>query len=190
MKHSLIVIMAFLCFNCYAQKEEGLVKKDGAYQIESIVSDSSYKKETLFKNSKIYFVDAYKSANDVIQYSDKEEGKIIGKGFFKVENVKDAFLGWYQVYWDVYYSTEIICKDGKYKYRMYGISITQTGKGNSTYIPNANLSMDEIYSEIKKNSKLGKLYAKLNADMISQFSANSDMIKLYLGKRESKKDDF
>ena len=83
--------------------------------------DSSFKTEDLYKNAKLYFVNTYSSVKDVIQYDDKVSGTLIGKSSFQVQANNNYKLGLISVsvVWNVYYNTEIIIKDGKYKYRFY-----------------------------------------------------------------------
>ena len=62
-------------------------KVNGKYEYSSIITlDSTYKKDDLYRNAKLYFVDNYKSAKDVIQYDDKDQGKVIGKGLLYLKD--------------------------------------------------------------------------------------------------------
>lgn len=96
--------------------------------------DSTYKKDILYKNSKLFFADAFKSAKDVLQYDDREEGKIIGKGNFKIEGGQSVFLSYFTEVWIVNFSIELFVKDGKYRYRIYDFNIdgrTRATGGNT-----------------------------------------------------------
>src|ERR1700743_1071484 len=125
MKNLITIFMALLCLGAKAQiKLDTIPKIDGQYAYQEVVNIHGAKDE-LFKKAKVYFVDNFKSANDVIQYQDPVEGKIIGKGYF---NISVPRMGKY-VMWDVYYSTEVICKDGKYRYRIYDIQIKDIWPG-------------------------------------------------------------
>ncbi len=96
-------------------------KVNGNYEFQEIVQlDNSFKKDVLYANAKLYFVDVYKSVKDVIpyQYHDRALGKVIGRGFF--EQVYEQNFLWSSVdhRWDIHYTVEITCKDAKYRYRI------------------------------------------------------------------------
>jgi hypothetical protein len=155
----------------------------GKHGYEEIVNlDTSYTKELLYKRAKLYFVDNYKSANDVIQYDDKEEGKIVGKGFFKTSESGMILLSPVTYMWDVYYTTEITSKDGKYRYRFYDINIKQREASTQG-------SYDTTIPEAMQNTKRGsfkKLFTKLIAKTAGEFKASQKSLKDYMSKANSK----
>ena len=123
MKTLLFISLVFCSFNSFAQSDS-IPKIENGYGYEEIVKlDTTSTKDILYQNAKVFFVDKFKSAKDVIQYDDKNEGKIIGKGLFKIDGFQKANLlyGW-NLTWKVNFSTEIICKNGKYKYKIYDCS--------------------------------------------------------------------
>ena len=78
---------------CFSQKQKdpsedeirsaysALPKAEGQYEWAEVVQmDSSVKKDDLYRNAKLFFANEFKSAKDVIQYDDRGEGKVIGKG--------------------------------------------------------------------------------------------------------------
>lgn len=181
MKTILTTILAITCFIGKAQ----VPKVDGQYQYQEVVQVDKSIKTDLFKKAKIYFVDNFKSANDVIQYQDADEGKIIGKGYFSVNELK--FLT--NVEWQVYYGTEILCKDGKYRYRLYDITIKQvwSGSGPSNV---RNLSLDEATEETTKG-QLKKVATNLFIKMTKEFDGSILSIKDYMSKSPKvSKDEF
>lgn len=99
-------------------------KVDGQYGYLEIVNVDSLKKDELFTNAKTFFVDAFKSSKDVIQYEDKTEGKIIGKGILTAIGNQNKVMGqsWERKI-NAYFSIEILSKDNKYKYRIYDITL-------------------------------------------------------------------
>ncbi|HFU2857263.1 TPA: DUF4468 domain-containing protein [Enterobacter cloacae] len=48
--------------------------------VSKVVEFQGMKKDAIFNNSKIWVAKSFTSANDVIQYADKEQGSIVGKG--------------------------------------------------------------------------------------------------------------
>ena len=65
--------------------------KDGKINYSEVVNVDSVKKEELYNRAKHWLVETFNSAKDVIQIDDKENGEIVGKGYFKSWWV----LGWY-----------------------------------------------------------------------------------------------
>jgi hypothetical protein len=127
----------------------------------------------------------------VVQYDNKDDGKIIGKGFFTVQELYSAFVTTAVYKWDVYYSTEITCKNGKYRYRLYDINIQQTVRVNSDYPTRDNITLDEAYKYRDKGTTK-KLFRKLLNKTALQFKNTTEGIKKYMVKEENKqsKDDF
>jgi hypothetical protein len=124
----LIGLLACLCLPVKAQPIT-LPKVDGKSEITEVVKlDSSFKIDDLYKNAKIYFVNIYSSGvANVIQYDDKASGTVIGKSSFQVQSNDNYKLGMLSVsvIWNVYYNTEIIVKNGRYKYRFYNFDVRE-----------------------------------------------------------------
>jgi hypothetical protein len=192
-KTILIALLAVLCLSAKAQTIQ-IPVIDGIYQYQEVVNlDSNiYKKGNLYNNSKLYFVDSYKSAKDVIQYDDKDQGKVIGKGFFSIStNQKYNLMFTGNIKWDVYYTIEIFCKNGRYRYRIYDIYINdfetaENGQSRSMEsVPVSNLS------SLRKESWYKKGVDKLSLDMPAEFVSSITTLKSYMAKTDiSKKDDF
>jgi hypothetical protein len=166
---------------------------DGTYQYQEVVylDSNTYKKDALYNNSKLYFIDSYRSSKDVIQLDDKDQGKIIGKGFFSIStNQKYNLIATGTIKWDVHYTTEILCKNGKYRYKIYDIFINDYERaedGETKNIEDINLS--ELAS-LKKRSWFKKGQDKLCTDIVSQFALCIDNMKVYMTKSGSKRDEF
>jgi hypothetical protein len=194
MKPLFLIGLLLASSTCFAQKENELTdtipKVNGSYEYTEVVKvDSSFKKDDLYKNAKLYFVNSYKSANDVIQYDEKSEGRIIGKGFFKEVDTYDAFLTVTIYTWNVNYSTEIICKEGKYKYRMYDITIRQATTGK--YASVNDISIDEAIKNTKKGAAK-KLFTRLLNKTMADFKLSISVLKQSMTKQNSlsAKNDF
>ena len=118
----LIVFALSFFIQSYGQLDT-MPKIDGQYGYMEIINVDSINKDMLFKNAKTFLVDAFKSAKDVIQYEDKAEGKIMGKGNLSVIGNQNKIMG---QSWErkitAYFSFEISCKDNKYKYRIYDLT--------------------------------------------------------------------
>ena len=88
---------------------DGKITYTGVVQIDSISSAE------LYKRSKRWFFDTYNSGKDVIQLDDKENGEIIGKGYFETY-WQSSFLGGMNI--NVYQTIKVQVKDGRYKYEI------------------------------------------------------------------------
>lgn len=170
------MLLGFIGLNSQAQIKE--------YQ-EVVVADHATKDE-LYKKAKIYFVDNFKSANDVIQYQDAEEGKIIGKGYFEIQDVKNSWGEPFTLVWDVYYTTSIECKDGKYRYSLYDINIREKSSSGALRINeiSKDYSISDIYNSKPKNL-YKQQYNKLLKELSEQFDLNILTLKNSMIKNSS-----
>lgn len=82
-----------------------------------IVIDSTASHAELFSRANQWFANAFKSAQDVIQYSNKEEGKIIGKGNFELGI---SFMLNY-IPGPATFTITVSVKDEKYKYEIKNV---------------------------------------------------------------------
>ncbi len=94
--------------------------KEGKVFYETIDSSVSLPKEKIYNTCKAWVARSFNSANDVIQYDNKEEGKMIVKGFFKMS---EAIL-WETQTTDVYFTLTITCKDNKYRIQVFDFKPT------------------------------------------------------------------
>lgn len=191
MKTLFIVLFFISTINISFGQTDTIPKVNGEYEYQDIVIlDSTYKKDDLYRNAKLYFVDNYKSAKDVIQYDDKEQGKIIGKGLFTLSDYQTIIFTPVSETRDVYYTTEITCKDGKYRYRLYGFYIKiakDAGNNRKDYSTN---TIDELYESTTKGVTK-KMEVRLYNAMITKLQSSIETLKTYMIKKQSSyKDDF
>ena len=134
-------------------------KSTAVFKFDSLSSDE------LFIYVKEWIALTYKSANDVIQFADKEAGKIIVKGSF----ITDIFLkkGWIQ------HTLIIDIKNGRLK-------CTYT---NFSYFSN---NSGQIYFEDKYVARRDKM---ISTTQISIYGSNNDL-KKHLNKSQVKEDDW
>lgn len=79
MKKLIVVTLCFTALSCKVQKEvidTNLLSSQESFQ----VSDSS--KDQLYLDVNTWFVEVFRSAESVIEFSDKEAGRIVGKYVF------------------------------------------------------------------------------------------------------------
>jgi len=182
-----ILLMSIVFARAQDKIIDTIPKIDGVYGYQEVVQlDSSYKKDFLYKNAKIYFVNNFKSANDVIQYDSKEDGKVIGKGNLTVydSNLTGTFD------WRVNFTTEITCKDGKYRYRIYDVSIVETRHGGYNQVYLTNLSVDQAIAQTQKGV-VKKVSVRLFNKAVKEFQADIASIKIDMAKKDAlSKNDF
>lgn len=111
---ALLVQVAVLChINAQAPAEPMVIQeKDGAVFYEEVVQVDGATQEELYNRAKIWFAETFRSAKEVIQLDNKEEGKIIGKGVSSfIVNAGTAIES------DIplYFTIDLQMKDGRYK---------------------------------------------------------------------------
>lgn len=109
-----ILLIASTIIYSSAAGQSDLPIKDGKifYEIVDSVQGSA---TDLYNKSKLWFVEAFKSANAVIQLDDKENSTIIGKGYF-------SFTHNLQPY-EVWFTAKINVKDNRYRAQLYGVNV-------------------------------------------------------------------
>lgn len=118
MKTSLIFILTFLNLSVHSQDLE-IDKETGKYTHQQIIQVDGINRDQMFSKALEWIALNYNSAQDVLQLSDKESGKIICKGNFATNLfMKDGWINhtlilefkenrYRQTYTDFsYYSTE------------------------------------------------------------------------------------
>lgn len=116
---SLVLLASILVSTSQAQGTYELPTKDGKLFFTNVVTvDSTFKKNDLYSKARQWFVNYYKSADDVLQMDDKEEGKLIGKGLHKY----NFFNGLDASEVNLFFTVNITVKDGKYKYEIYNFN--------------------------------------------------------------------
>ena len=73
----LILLLTIIMFGCATMPERAPVEE---LTIRRVASVPGFSKNQLFDKSKMWLAESFVSSQDVIQYENKEEGNIIGKG--------------------------------------------------------------------------------------------------------------
>jgi hypothetical protein len=187
----LIAVIAATSMAANAQTKSGIQPDsipvvDGAYQFQEVVSvDSTIKKDQLYKKAKTYFMDVFVAAKDAFQYDDQQEGRIVGKGYLTVSDYKSVFPGVAVLKWDVNYNTEIICKDGKYKFRIYDIVVTKESHVAESNSRTVHFTVSDLYAGMSKQRGAYKtLYPRVMNKMIAEFKVRMGTLKEYMDKNK------
>jgi len=115
-----LLILSSLTFHVFGQEKflDILPLQDSIVTYSGVVQVDSADMNTLYLRAKKWFVMTYKSAKDVIQLDDKENGEITGKGDFKIE--------YYNLAPNISHTISIFVKDGRYKYVITQFSYSDT----------------------------------------------------------------
>lgn len=142
--------------------ENGKVLYTGVVKVDSTIT-----KDELYKRAKKWFIDNYKSANDVIQMDDKDAGEIIGKGYFE-ERFQPAIGAGIDM--KIYHIITISIKDGKYKYKITNFTSKGTASGITSEAPledHINFDKKNKYTDyyLKIDSKVKGIIASIEKAM-------------------------
>jgi Domain of unknown function (DUF4468) with TBP-like fold len=172
---------------------DSLQKVDGQYEFTEVVQlDSTYKKDILYRNAKLFFANISTSSKDILQYDDREEGKVIGKGSVQITGHQNILLSAFSEIRTTNFTLEISCKDGKYKYRLFGFSSEytygQSDKRKPERVTTGTLTMDQAYARTEKGGTK-KMERNLFLYTLTELRITQDRLKEFMRKKPSK-DDF
>ncbi|MGY6648328.1 DUF4468 domain-containing protein [Wenyingzhuangia sp. IMCC45574] len=108
----IIYLLILITFSIKSFSQEKLLDilpiENGNVVYTEVIKVENINKKELYNRAKKWVVLKYKSANDVIQLDDKEDGIIIGKGNFGIK--------YYSRKPTIEHTIQIETKDGRYKY--------------------------------------------------------------------------
>lgn len=164
MKKILLTLLVFSVSFIYGQETRllnVLPFKDGKVIYAGVVRVDSVEKEQLYKRSKRWFVDTYKSAKAVIEIDDQENGEVIGKGYFKTLWDVD-FLSSREV--NVWHTIKLSVKDNRFRYEITDFRIRYHVLPNTfTSEEDIDVTIEDFGEGRKKNTK--KFYAQVDAEV-------------------------
>lgn len=144
MKQTFLIATLLTTLCCFGQNENIVFPvKDGHIKFEEIISVDSLKKDDLYNRAKLWVINTFKSAKQVITADDKEIGIIKGNGVFIV-------LKGHLQEQTIRFTFEINVKDYKYKYSFYDFDFLDN-YGNSSEI-----TLDYYYNYYNSGKKLGR----------------------------------
>ena len=169
------IIVILFSFNVFAQdKLLGILPlKDGKVTYDGVVQVDSINKDELYKRAKRWFIETYKSAKDVIQLDDKENGEVIGKGFFEIY-WQVTFMSGQNI--NVWQTMKIQVKDGRYRYEITDFNVKYYVSA-SQYSSGANIDSPlEAWNKGRDdNSK--KIYTKIDTEVKSLISSLEKFVR-------------
>lgn len=154
--------------------QKGLPERDGRVFIEevNILKDSTLKKARIFSVAKDWVSRTFKSSKSVIDYEDKEEGKIVCKGVSK-ETFKEMLGGHSIVTLD--FTLDFTFKDGRYRIQLYNLLPTVThyafdGSVNKYMEANQKIDIDTFNNEFNAKKETHKRLRKYHLDYITKIT--------------------
>jgi hypothetical protein len=128
MNEMVLLLLVFLPFTLFSQNGVLPISEEtGKITYQSVVQVDGTSKNDLYKRGKTWFINTFSSSENVIEYEDKEEGIIMGKGLFPVKaNMVSAG--------HVRFTIKIEFKDGRYRYTL--TDFWHTGEYDSSYDSN------------------------------------------------------
>ncbi len=172
------IAIGLVGMTAHAQETLGgvLPMVNGKIMYTGVVSvDSASKKDDLFQRTKLWFVENYTSANDVIQMEDKENGIIVGKGYFE-EMWQVTFYASMKV--KVYHTIKMYVKDGRYRYEITDFNVkyyVAPGPYNT-----GNTWVDqplEVWNKTRVEN-MAKFYPKVDAEVQKTILSINNKLKL------------
>jgi len=103
----LILILAILIIGSTKTNAQPLT-------FEEVVQVPELTSNEIYELARMWFVESFTNANNVLQINDKELGQLVGKGLFFYKSA--TFGGSAPVNGDISFIIKILCKDGRYKY--------------------------------------------------------------------------
>ena len=172
---------------------DSLPKIEGQYEFTEVVQlDTGYKKDALYRNAKLFFANISKSSKDVLQYDDREEGKVIGKVNFQISGHQNILLSSFSETRTTTFTLEISCKEGKYRYRMFGFSSEysygESDKKKPERVTTGSLSLDQAYERSEKGGTK-KMERNLFINTLAETKSTQDHLREFMRKKPAK-DDF
>ena len=180
MKKILFVLVLIFTTQQVLSQELPISDKTGEVLYESVVSVDGASSEELYIRATEWFAKRFNSANDVIQMQDKEAGKIIGKGAFRIKK------GLYVVGSQVHYTISIFAKEGRYKYAITDIY----HEANKDYPRNRGGSLSNEKPDCGHQRILKKVWRKIKSATHQYCTALSKDITLYMSETNNEDDDW
>lgn len=101
-----------------------------AQEYSEVVEVSGKNADQLYTSARMWFAEKFKSANEVLQMDDRENGVIIGKGNISSDEYYSAGMGiQVQSNWIVKFTIKVMVKDGRYKCDMNDFTVDRYALG-------------------------------------------------------------
>lgn len=174
MKSFLIVFLLFIYSTSFSQPDLSLVfpMDNGKVVYSEVVKvDSTLTADQLFKNAKIWLIDAFKSAKDVIQTESQSDHLLVAKGF---NNRSHNQI----VNGKIWFTLKLETKDGRYRYSIYDLIYEYSGTLLQTTVHETTPYESWVNLDLHKRNN-PKQQEKVN-ELLIEFSkkVNDDFVSL------------
>lgn len=159
-----------------------LPKENGKVVYQSIIELPGVEAKEIFKRANFWFIDAFKSPNDVINYNSQEEGIISGKGNVNLTWVNEKAAIVIPVTVKLAFSVKIEVKEEKLRYSIYDILISDLTLLNFRGIE-SEFTQEKMYSKKGKPNKHSWDWYYLYQDAIDSLE---NSIKISANESQSK----
>jgi hypothetical protein len=159
-----------------------LPKENGKVVYQSIIELPGVEEKEIFKRVNFWFVDAFKSPNDVINYNNPEEGVISGKGNLNLTWVNEKAAIVIPITVKLAFSVRIEVKEEKMRYSIYDIVISDLTLINFRAIE-SEFTQEKMYSKKGKPNKHSWDWYYLYEDAIRSLERS---IKISANESQSK----
>ena len=133
MKKLSFLIFILIAKSAFAQKDTvhlNIPMTDGAIIYQRVFSVPGMSTAALYNNALLWFIEHYKSTRD-IQTADPDFGRVVGKGI-EVSTFKGPLN--IDVPYNLNITIQIDCKDGRFRCRIFNITMDDQGQGKDKLI--------------------------------------------------------
>lgn len=176
-RHFILFTLFIILSNLtYSQEKflELLPMKDGKVNYNDVVLVDSCSKDRLYLKAKHWFIDSYRSAKDVIQLDDKENGELIGKGFFETY-WQILFYAGQQI--NVWYTVKIQMKENKFRYEITDFRIKYYSAPTSKYDSGSDVDLPLEEWNKQRPENLRKVCKKIDIEIQNTISTLKSTMK-------------
>ena len=166
-----------------------LTQKEGKVFVEEVtLLKASNPKNKIYVAIKEWISQSYKSSKSVIDYEDKEEGKIICKGFYK-----SGRYGLNEL--EMFYTLDFTIKDGKYRIQIYNLDMKENhyeimGTKLNPFLPYTPIDIDKMNFQFASDDPKPVFRKKYSEEIISKtdyvLNAMIYSVKSYIQKNLSR----
>lgn len=129
-----------------------LPKAEGKVIYQKVLDLKGVPAKEIFKRANFWFIDSFKSPNDVVSYNNPEEGIIIGKGNLNLTWVNEKAALVVPITVLLSFSVKIEVKEEKLRYSIFDLSISDLTLRNFRAIE-SEFTQEKMYSKKGKPDK-------------------------------------
>jgi len=127
MKNVIFIALVLFLTSCATIQSENTVKRTSFEKVHHI---DGYSKEVIHSMANIWVAETFRSAKAVTEYSNKEDGKIIGNAIINFPC--EGFSCFAKSEWKIHFTINIDIKDNKFRTRFLNIQLSIPASRNSS----------------------------------------------------------